>query len=586
MSSKRRDRTGIPALKQAGNLVHDSRLKAQLLLHQFKSVFSHQTFTPPEGSCSSSKSRKIHDLHISVAGVEKLLSNLDINKAVGPDLIPNIVLKECATDLAPGLTAIYRLSLNSGTLPSDWRDALVSPVFKKGDIHQACNYRPISLTSVICKQLEHIICRHILQHFEENNILSSLNHGFRSGHSTETQLLTVVHDLLMAHDKKTQMDVIILDFEKAFDTVPHSLLLHKLHLYGIEGPIHQWLSSFLTKRQMKVVVEGELSSSSAVSSGVPQGTVLGPLLFLCHINDLPDVVKSQVRLFADDCVLYRPIKSQRDHIKLQDDLSRLHEWACTWGMRFNTSKCQVMSICPKSSHFYNINGHILKHTPQEKYLGIILSDDLKWTPHINSTTKKANAVLGLLRRNLQFCPEQCKRTAYIALTRSILEYGAGVWDPYLQKDIVNLERVQRRALRFITGDYRSRDPGCITNMRQRLNLPTLASRRQVLKLSSFFKVVEGLVPGLPIDNFLVKARPKRNIKIKQYKDHQTQNILERQVVNHDKGFKIHHCNTEQLKHSYFVSTPLAWNHLPPEVIQSPSPEVFRNKIEGSHLQFD
>ena len=191
----------------------------------------------------------------------------------------------------------------------------------------------------------------------------------------------------------------------------------------------------------------------------------------CHINDLPDVVKSQVRLFADDCVLYRPVKSQCDHIKLQDDLSRLHEWACTWGMRFNTSKCQVMSICPKSSHFYNINGHILKHTPQEKYLGIILSDDLKWTPHINSTTKKANAVLGLLRRNLQFCPEQCKRTAYIALTRSILEYGAGVWDPYLQKDIVNLERVQRRALRFITGDYSSRDPGSITNMRQRLNQP-------------------------------------------------------------------------------------------------------------------
>ena len=135
---------------------------------------------------------KIQDLNISIAGVEKLLSNININKAAGPDLIPNIVLKECATDLAPGLTAIYRLSLNSGTLPSDWRDALVSPVFKKGDIHQACNYRPVSLTSVICKQLEHIICRHILHHLEENNILSSLNHGFRSGHSTETQLLTVV----------------------------------------------------------------------------------------------------------------------------------------------------------------------------------------------------------------------------------------------------------------------------------------------------------------------------------------------------------------------------------------------------------
>ena len=386
--------------------------------------------------------------------------------------------------------------------------------------------------------------------------------------------------------KRSRHYVIILDFEKAFDTVPHSLLLHKLHLYGIEGPIHQWLSAFLTKRQMKVVVEGELSTSAAVSSGVPQGTVLGPLLFLCHINDLPDVVKSQVRLFADDCVLYRQIKSQRDHVKLQEDLSSLHDWACTWGMRFNTTKCQVMSIDQKSSHFYNIDGHILKHTPQEKYLGVTLSDDLKWSPHINNTTKKANAVLGLLRRNLQFCPEQCKRTAYIALTRSILEYGACVWDPYLQKDIDNLERVQRRALRFITGDYTSRDPGSIASMRRRLNLPTLASRRQVLKLSSFFKTVEGLVPGLPIENFLTRARPRRNIKTKQFKDHKTQNILERQVINHDKGFKIHHCNTEQYKHSFFVSTPLAWNHLPSSVTNSPSLEVFRSKIGESHHHYD
>ena len=177
-----------------------------------------------------------------------------------------------------------------------------------------------------------------------------------------------------------------------------------------------------------------------VTSGVPQGTVLGPLLFLCHINDLPSAVKSQVRLFADDCVLYRQIRSQRDHLKLQQDLTQLQTWASDWGMRFNVDKCQVMSIDAKTSYFYTINEHILKHTSQHPYLGLTLADDLKWSHHINKTGRKANAVLGLLRRNLSFCPEDCKRTAYIALVRSILEYGACVWDPYLKKDIDCLEK--------------------------------------------------------------------------------------------------------------------------------------------------
>ena len=262
-------------------------------------------------------------------------------------------------------------------------------MFKKGDIHTAGNYRPVSLTSVACKQLEHIVCRHLLQHLQENSILSPLNHGFRAGHSTETQLLTTVHDLLLSHDKKIQSDVIILDFSKAFDTVPHSLLLHKLAHYGIDGPIHRWLTSFLTQRKMSVVIEGEHSNSVEVTSGVPQGTVLGPLLFLCHINDLPSAVKSQVRLFADDCVLYRQIRSQRDHLKLQQDLTQLQKWASDWGMRFNVDKCQVMSIDAKTSYFYTINEHILKHTSQHPYLGLTLADDLKWSHHINKTGRKA-----------------------------------------------------------------------------------------------------------------------------------------------------------------------------------------------------
>nr|XP_054748767.1 uncharacterized protein LOC129254333 [Lytechinus pictus] len=283
--------------------------------------------------------------------------------------------------------------IHESRVPSDWKKAHVTPVFKKGDVHSTGNYRPVSLTSVICKQLEHIICKHLFKHLQENNILSSLNHGFRSGHSTETQLLTTVHDLLLAHDKKVQSDVIILDFAKAFDTVPHSLLLHKPANYGIDGSIHKWLTSFLTHREMTVVVDGEHSDPEEVTSGVPQGTVLGPLLFLCHINDLPDVVQSQVRLFADDCVLYRQIKSQRDHHKLQQDLTALENWASTWGMRFNAGKCQVMSINAKTSYFYTINDCILKHVSQHPYLGVTLADNLKWSPQINKAVRKANSVL-------------------------------------------------------------------------------------------------------------------------------------------------------------------------------------------------
>lgn len=244
---------------------------------------------------------------------------------MGPDQIPNIVLKTCAKTLAPGMTKIFQKSIDCGELPDDWLSANVAPVYKKGDVHKAENYRPVSLTSVTCKLLEHIICKHILTHLEKYNILTSLNHGFRSGYSCETQLIVTLNDLLQSYDQNKQTDVVILDFSKAFDTVPHDKLMYKLEKYGIKGDLHKWLTSFLTKREMRVVIEGEQSNKAVVESGVPQGTVLGPLLFLCHINDLPECVKSQVRLFADDCLLYRQIKNREDHILLQNDLTCLEK---------------------------------------------------------------------------------------------------------------------------------------------------------------------------------------------------------------------------------------------------------------------
>ena len=176
-----------------------------------------------------------------------------------------------------------------------------------------------------------------MKHLENNKILTNLNHGFRSGYSCETQLITTLNDFLKGHDQGHQVDVAILDFSKAFDTVPHDKLLHKLHQYGIKGTLHSWLTNFLTTRKMKTIVEGEHSQETSVDSGVHQGTVLGPIMFLCHINDLPDAVTSSVRLFADDCLLYRTIKTEKDQKALQTDLENLEIWANKWGMRSNAN---------------------------------------------------------------------------------------------------------------------------------------------------------------------------------------------------------------------------------------------------------
>ena len=254
----------------------------------------------------------MEDIKFSVSGVKKLLRNLKNYKTPGPDGIKTHVMKSLSSQHAPTVTMIYQQAYAVGDIPTDWRKANVVPAYKKGSKHDPSNYLPISLTCIACKLFEHIIASNIMKHANENNILYDLQHGFRERRSCETQLIEFTADIISNMQQGHQTDTIILDFSKAFDKVSHSRLLYKLQHYGITGKTNKVVSSFLSQLTQRVALEGEHSYEGQVVSGVPQGSVLGPCLFLFYINDITEGLESTVRLFSDDTILYLAITSPTD----------------------------------------------------------------------------------------------------------------------------------------------------------------------------------------------------------------------------------------------------------------------------------
>lgn len=375
--------------------------KSRILSEQFASVFVEE----PVGEVPKAKKENVKieldNFDITKEAIRKVLNVLKTDKSPGPDCIHPRVIKELREELLEPLCIIFTSSLREGKVPEEWKEANITAIFKKGDRKEAGNYRPVSLTSVVCKIMETLMRERIIHHMKQNNLFSRWQFGFISGRSTVLQLINVIESWTDAIDRGLAVDVVYLDFMKAFDRVPHRRLLEKMSAYNINGNVRNWIEDFLTGRRQRVLVSGEASEWRNVISGVPQGSVLGPLLFVIFINDLPDTVKnnSQVYLYADDTKVYKIVENVSDCLNLQEDLDEIKKWSEKWLLSFHPDKSKQLRI--GNTSVVNKNYRMYENITRsrvEKDIGVIIDDQLTFSEHLAEKINRANRIVGLIRR--------------------------------------------------------------------------------------------------------------------------------------------------------------------------------------------
>ncbi len=546
-------------LDGSGSRVTDDKQKAFLLNEYFCTVFEKDNGIMPNSFSEPAAVRNLSRVLFSPAIVFETLLNFPPKFSSGPDGLPSVIFSKLADILCFPLASIFRVSFYSHSIPEVWRTATVIPLFKKGKRSELGNYRPVSLTCVCCRVMERIVKSAMVDHLESNKLLSPLQHGFRGNHSTVTQLLQCYDDWSDSYDRGEQTDIIYLDFAKAFDKVSHRKLIFKLKSFGIAGDLLEWCSDFLSDRKQSVRVGSAESDFKSVLSGVPQGSVLGPILFLLFVNDVSSVCpNSSLKLFADDIKLYQEIRSISDHLELNDSLNRVADWASAWQLSLNVSKCSVMSFGP-SVYGYSIGNVLLTRCLFQNDLGVTMTNDGSFSVHCVSAVKKAMCRVNIIFRCFVSKNRSFLVKAFVAYVRPIVEYGSEVWSPYLAKDILLLESVQRNFTRRIPGLKSFSYPERL----RILKLELLESRRIKIDLLMCYKIVYGH-------------------SCVNFDDVFTQPIR-RDTRGHSMKLCVPSCKKDLRKYSFFVRVVPYWNALDSRIAESPTLNSF--KLRLSSVQF-
>ena len=505
-----------------------------------------------------------------------LLNKLNKSKGAGLDKISSRLICECSDIIAPHISIMFNCALTASIFPVDWKTAKVTPVFKQGERTDMNNYRPISLISVIAKVFERLLYNQLSSYLTEYNILSKYQSGFRSFHSTVTALLEATDNWTFNIDRSYINAVVFLDLKKPFDTVDHVILLSKLNSYGIKGNAHRLLSSYLENRMQQCSVNGSLSESRILRCGIPQGTILGPLLFLLYINDLPNcLLNSEPRLYADDTHL---TYSDKDVYSIQESLNRdllnINQWLIANKLTLNLTKTEFMLIGSRQklknlpiSRTLEINGTQISRVDVTKSLGVLIDEHLTWSNHIDSISKKISSGTGAIKR-IRYCvPPATLQKIYQGLVQAHFDYVycSIVWGTCGATLADKLQRLQNRAARVLT--FSSYDTNA-NQLFKSLNWKNLETRRQISKAEMVFKSINGLTPQYLTNKFIQRC------DVNPYNLRDVENKL-----------AIPLPRTNYFRNSFSYSGATLWNRLPSEARQASSLISFRRILSNLDTAF-
>ena len=564
VSSRTKSKSNVgPIKKSDGSVTNDDKEVCDLLNSYFSSVFSAEGDGPVPTLSRLPCNETLTDVNFSEEAIEAKINKLKPGCAPGPDRITEKILKEVKEYITLPLSIIFTRSLQEGTVPEDWRLANVTPIFKKGAKTSVSNYRPVSLTSLVCKIMESILRDNITEHLLSNKLISSSQHGFMKSKSCLTNLLEFLETLTSLHDEGYPSDLIFLDFSKAFDKVPKKRLIEKMKAHSIDGKVLYWIEAWLTNRKQRVVLNGKVSQWELVESGVPQGSVLGPTLFVIFINDIDSLCTliTIIKKFADDTKLGQKVTSIEDRDKLQKCLDDLYTWADTWGMLFNVDKCKVMHIGHNNPEYiYTMNDSPLHCVPEEKDIGVYLNSNLKPSLQCKKAVNKAMRALFCLTKAFHYRDKVTFVNLYKTYVRPHLEFSVPAWCPWTRADIELIERVQRKMVRMVSGLLG-------TSYEEKLfelNLISLQQRRERQDMIETFKIVHGF----------------SNVESSTWFDFMSETSTRTTRLSSEPlTIRVKYSRTEIRKNFFSTRVVNPWNNLPAELKQSRSIKLFKSSYD-------